>query len=151
MVHVVEYTETRCFIEYIELDCYRKERFENPLMVAISRADEVCNRMSNHDPHAEQEWRDSIRAVIDTLGQEEAAKLLHATIDEANGNDVDIEVVTTPYRNTISPEEQGTYPGDLNMEQQIHNVVRWNAMMMVTKANKDVDGCLLYTSPSPRD
>ena len=65
---------------------------------------------------------------------------MHASIDEANGNDVDIEVVTTPYWNTISPEEQGTYPGDLNMEQQIHNVVRWNAMMMVTKANKDVDG-----------
>ena len=45
-------------------------------------------------------------------------------------------VVSTPYINTIPPEEQPEYPGDLELERRIKSCVRWNAMAMVVNANR---------------
>ena len=88
------------------------------------------------DPVTTQEWRDSIRAVAEQWGEGEARRLLHATVESARDAGVDIEVVETPYLNTIHPDDQGAYPGDLAMEERLHGIIRWNAMMMVTRANK---------------
>ena len=92
------------------------------------------------DPIATQEWVDSILAVRNQLGNEEARRLLLATVRAARENGVDIDLVNTPYVNTISPKAQGAYPGDLVLEKRLHDVIRWNAMMMVTRANKYFDG-----------
>ena len=92
------------------------------------------------DPVATQEWQDSIRAVEQRLGSEEAKRLLHATLEAAKQAGVDIDVVNTPYLNSIHPEDQGAYPGNLDLEERLHGVIRWNAMMMVTRANKYFDG-----------
>ena len=92
------------------------------------------------DPVATQEWIDSILAVRNQLGNEEARRLLLATVRAARENGVDIDLVNTPYVNTISPSAQGAYPGDLDLEQRLHDIIRWNAMMMVTRANKYFDG-----------
>lgn len=40
------------------------------------------------------------------------------------------------YRNTISVAQQGAYPGDLEMEERITSIMRWNALAMVVRANK---------------
>jgi pyruvate dehydrogenase E1 component len=53
---------------------------------------------------------------------------------------VDIDSINSPYLNTISPINQGTYPGNLEMEKRLHEVIRWNAMMIVTRANKYFEG-----------
>ena len=92
------------------------------------------------DPVATQEWIDSILAVRNQLGNEEARRLLLATVRAARENGVDIDLVNTPYVNTISPSAQGAYPGDLDLEHRLHDIIRWNAMMMVTRANKYFDG-----------
>ena len=68
------------------------------------------------DPVATQEWVDSILAVRNQLGNEEARRLLLATVRAARENGVDIDLVNTPYVNTISPKAQGAYPGDLVLE-----------------------------------
>ncbi len=92
------------------------------------------------DPVTTQEWRDSIQAVAQQWGEGEARRLLHATVESAKDAGVDIEVVETPYLNTIHPDDQGAYPGDLAMEDRLHGIIRWNAMMMVTRANKYFEG-----------
>ncbi len=46
----------------------------------------------------------------------------------------------TPYRNTISPDEQPPYPGDPAIERRIKSICRWNAMAMVVYGNKAADG-----------
>ncbi len=48
--------------------------------------------------------------------------------------------LTTPYINTIPVEEQPPYPGDLEIERRIRNIIRWNAMAMVVHANKAYPG-----------
>ena len=92
------------------------------------------------DPVTTQEWRDSIRAVEQAHGPEEARRLLLATVQAANDAGVEIDAVNTAYLNTIHPDDQGAYPGNLALEQRLHGIVRWNAMMMVTRANKHFDG-----------
>jgi pyruvate dehydrogenase E1 component len=42
---------------------------------------------------------------------------------------------TTPYANTIPPDQQAPYPGDRDIERRIKSIIRWNAMAMVVKAN----------------
>lgn len=92
------------------------------------------------DPVATQEWRDSIRAVERAHGPEEARRLLLETVAAANDAGVDVDVVNTAYMNTVHPDDQGAYPGNLALEQRLHGIVRWNAMMMVTRANKHFEG-----------
>ena len=48
--------------------------------------------------------------------------------------------LTTPYVNTIPPEEEPKYPGDIEIEQRLRSYIRWNAMAMVVKANRENDG-----------
>ena len=92
------------------------------------------------DPQHTEEWKDSIRQVIEKLGNHEAEKILLETLAEANKNGLEIRPLSTPYLNTIHPDQQPTYPGNLSVESRIHGILRWNAMMMVTKANKENDG-----------
>ncbi|HJM55426.1 MAG TPA: pyruvate dehydrogenase (acetyl-transferring), homodimeric type [Poseidonia sp.] len=92
------------------------------------------------DPVSTQEWTDSIRAVKEQLGEEEARRLLHATLGAAREIGVDVNVVNTPYLNSIHPDDQGTYPGDLVLEERLHGILRWNAMMLVTRGNKYFEG-----------
>lgn len=48
--------------------------------------------------------------------------------------------VSTPYLNTIDPDEQPPYPGNREMERRIKSMVRWNAMAMVVNANRNETG-----------
>ena len=48
--------------------------------------------------------------------------------------------VSTPYINTIPPEEEPPYPGDREIERRIKSLIRWNAMAMVVNANRDHAG-----------
>ena len=49
-------------------------------------------------------------------------------------------VVSTPYVNTIHPDQQPDYPGDWQTEVRIKSLIRWNAMAMVVNANRKHDG-----------
>jgi pyruvate dehydrogenase E1 component len=46
----------------------------------------------------------------------------------------------TDYVNTIPVDEQPEYPGDLDVENRIKSLVRWNAMAMVVRANRETPG-----------
>ena len=48
--------------------------------------------------------------------------------------------INTPYKNTISPEDEPDYPGDIDLENKIRSFVQWNAMAMVVTANRNHDG-----------
>jgi len=49
-------------------------------------------------------------------------------------------IVNTPYVNTIRPEDEPPYPGDLAIERRIRSYIRWNAMAMVVNANRELHG-----------
>src|SRR4029079_1594928 len=49
-------------------------------------------------------------------------------------------MVSTPYVNTIPPEQEPYFPGDEDLERRIRRLIRWNAAVMVSRANKHLEG-----------
>jgi len=84
-----------------------------------------------------QDWVESFEAVVSHWGKTRARFLLYELMEEAGRLGVQIsQPVVTPMINTIPSSAQPAYPGDLDLEQRISNIVRWNAAVMVSDANK---------------
>ena len=90
------------------------------------------------DPTETREWLDSLRYVLNSRGEERAAYLLQALEQEAYRLGVSIPFsATTPYINTIPASEQPPFPGNRELERRIKSMIRWNAMAMVVRANRE--------------
>jgi pyruvate dehydrogenase E1 component len=93
------------------------------------------------NPVETREWLESLDQVIDEGGPERARYLLERLVNRAAHLGVPAAMrPTTPYVNTIPPEEEVPYPGDRALERRIKSLVRWNAVAMVVRANKYDDG-----------
>ena len=90
------------------------------------------------DPTETREWLDSLRYVINSRGGDRATYLLHAIEQEAYRLGVPIPFsATTPYINTIPVDRQPPFPGNREIERRIKSIIRWNAMAMVVRANRE--------------
>jgi len=91
------------------------------------------------DPIETQEWLDALQAIKDNDGNERAQYILQR-LAQAAGVQPSGAVLNTPYVNTILPEQQASFPGDLEIERKIAALIRWNAVAMVIRAsNKDLE------------
>jgi pyruvate dehydrogenase E1 component len=101
--------------------------------------------MSNHNQLTEienNEWIASLKWLIENESEErvnEILKLLHQTAKSHNIT-TSFDEIITPYINTIHPSQEVSYPGDIALETEIENAIRWNAMALVVKANKKING-----------
>ncbi len=96
---------------------------------------------SDADPQETREWIEALEAVIAQEGPERAHFLLEQLI--ALGHQTGINMpysANTEYTNTIPADQQPITPGNYEMEQKIRDYARWNAMVMVLRANKDDSG-----------
>lgn len=82
------------------------------------------------------EWIESLQAVKESYTDKEVKELLRELQNYALSHGISLSEATlnTPYRNTIPLSEQPSYPGDIEMESKIENIIRWNAMAMVLQA-----------------
>ena len=95
----------------------------------------------DQDPQETQEWIESIEDAIEEHGYERTRFLLETLIGFAQSKGARLPFNTsTPFSNTILPGQEPEYPGDRELERKIKSIVRWNAMAMVTKANKETPG-----------
>jgi pyruvate dehydrogenase E1 component len=104
---------------------------------------ENVNARKNGDDDAGEtrEWLDSLTAVLQTNGPERARFLLTELKQKAVRSGVDLPLTAnTPYLNTIPASRQPPYPGSREVERRIKSLVRWNAMAMVVRANKNEPG-----------
>jgi pyruvate dehydrogenase E1 component len=93
------------------------------------------------DPAETQEWLDSLEGVLQTGGPARASFLLEELKEKASRSGVEIPFsANTPYINTIPVIRQPPFPGSREIERRIKSLVRWNAMAMVVRANKQEDG-----------
>jgi pyruvate dehydrogenase E1 component len=93
------------------------------------------------DPQETGEWLESMEAVLRHGGPERAQFLLNALISQVAETGLGRMTVgvTTPYVNTIAADDQPAFPGNREIERRIKSIVRWNAMAMVLKANKNTN------------
>jgi pyruvate dehydrogenase E1 component len=89
------------------------------------------------NPQETAEWIEALDQIVDEAGPDRAAYLLRKLRDRAVSFGASgIDRFTTPYFNTIPAEMEVPYPGDRAIERRIKSFIRWNAMAMVTRANK---------------
>jgi pyruvate dehydrogenase E1 component len=88
-----------------------------------------------------REWIESLDYVIKTGDKARTMRLFDALRARARQSGFRVPFdATTPYINTIAPSEQVPYPGQRETERRIKSLVRWNALAMVVRANRDSDG-----------
>jgi len=88
-----------------------------------------------------QEWVDSVEALTAARGRERARRLLLHVLGRAEQLGVDVPALgVTDYVNTIPATDEPAYPGDEDLERRIRHYIRWNAAVMVARANRRVDG-----------
>ena len=92
------------------------------------------------DPQETREWLDALAGVIGAEGPDRAHFLIEALIDTARQRGAYLPFsANTQYINTIPTDAQPRLPGDPEIEHRIRSYVRWNAMAMVLRANKNTN------------
>ncbi|MDR0770516.1 MAG: pyruvate dehydrogenase (acetyl-transferring), homodimeric type [Burkholderiales bacterium] len=91
----------------------------------------------DHDPQETQEWLTALEGVLQHVGPVRAHYLIEQLIEKARLEGVNLPFsANTGYINTIPLDQQAPIPGDQEIEHRIRSYVRWNAAVMVLRANK---------------
>jgi pyruvate dehydrogenase E1 component len=98
--------------------------------------DGFVHQLHDSDPTETQEWIDSLDAVVASQGDVRGRFLMAKLMERAHQRSLGVPgSISTPYINTIPVEEEPDYPGDEWLEKRIRRFIRWNAAVMVIKAN----------------
>jgi len=99
-------------------------------------SDGLPSQIPDVDPQETQEWLDSLDGVIDAAGPRRARFLMLKLLERARERQVGVPALrSTDYVNTIPAEAEPWFPGDEFVERRIRAYIRWNAAIMVTRAN----------------
>jgi pyruvate dehydrogenase E1 component len=97
-------------------------------------------QLPDSDPQETQEWVEALEDVIEQ-SPTRARFILQHLIRVARSKGVPLASLTsTPYINTIPPEQEPEFPGDEELERRIRRIIRWNAAAIITRANKKFEG-----------
>ncbi len=103
-----------------------------------AHASSTVNGPDDYNPQETREWREAIRSVIAFEGPDRADALLGAAVETARRHGAHLPFAdNTAYINTIAPDEQPDYPGDKAIEHALRSAIRWNALAIVLRANKE--------------
>jgi pyruvate dehydrogenase E1 component len=85
-----------------------------------------------------QEWLESLDSVLESSGPEVATEILERLRAHATVSGIDLPfTANTPYANTIPVRLEPLFPGDQELERRIKSLIRWNALAMVVRANRE--------------
>ncbi|HVJ60199.1 MAG TPA: pyruvate dehydrogenase (acetyl-transferring), homodimeric type [Burkholderiaceae bacterium] len=94
--------------------------------------------MGDLDPTETGEWIDALGAVQQHRGSERTNFLLNRLVDEGRRDGVYVpRSLNTAYKNTIPPEKEEKSTGNREIEHRLRSIIRWNAMAIILRANKD--------------
>lgn len=111
------------------------------MSMTASTPESAAGSIRGMDADELAEWFECLDDVAFRHGSEQVHALLAALGARARRFDGSVSAtLATPYVNTIPVESQPDYPGDLEIEQRIRSLVRWNAMAMVVRANREHHG-----------
>lgn len=111
------------------------------IVVAADRSPIIMNGLANQLPDMDSdetlEWLESLDAAIDHRGRNRARYLMLALLQRAQERQVGVPSLrNTDYINSIPPEGETGFPGDEYVERRIRAYVRWNAAMLVQRAQR---------------
>jgi pyruvate dehydrogenase E1 component len=103
--------------------------------------DDFKQQLPDADPQETAEWIQSLDEIVTRDGHQRADFVLRKLLKRARQLQIGIPgLIQTRYINTISPEQEPAYPGDEQLELRIRRIIRWNSVVMVTRANHHFPG-----------
>ncbi len=106
---------------------------ERPAIIS----DGLPSQLPDIDPAETAEWLESLDAVVDHAGRNRARYLMLSLLQRAREKQVGVPSLrSTDYINTIPPESEPWFPGDEHVERRIRAYTRWNAAIMVHRAQR---------------
>jgi pyruvate dehydrogenase E1 component len=97
----------------------------------------VTDQLIDTDPEETAEWHASFDSALAHAGPVRARYLMLSLLRRAQEQNVGISNLrTTDYINTIPPEREPEFPGDEAIERRIRSFIRWNAAMLVHRAQR---------------
>src|SRR3954453_18482462 len=115
-------------------------RLEKPVATERKRpviSDGLPSQLPDIDPEETSEWVESLDGVIDDRGAKRARYVMLRLLERARERQVGVPPLTsTDYINTIPPEQEPWFPGDEFVERRIRAYIRWNAAMLVHRAQR---------------
>ena len=100
-------------------------------------SDGLPTQLPDIDPDETREWIDSFDNVVRTRGRARARYVMLRLLERAREQQVGVPGLrSTDYINTIPPEREPWFPGDEYVERRIRAYIRWNAAVMVSRANR---------------
>lgn len=89
------------------------------------------------DPEETRDWVDSLDAMVESRGRDRARYVMLKLLERARERQVGVPALTsTDFINTIPPEREPEFPGNEEIERRIRAYIRWNAAVMVSRANR---------------
>jgi pyruvate dehydrogenase E1 component len=100
-------------------------------------SDGLPSQLPDIDPDETREWLESLDTVIKTEGRSRARYVMLRLLERAREQQVGVPGLrSTDYINTIPPEREPWFPGDEHIERRVRAYIRWNAAIMVSRANR---------------
>ena len=97
----------------------------------------LTNQLPDLDPEETQEWMESFDQLVEFHGTERAEYIIRSLLQRAGAKSIEVPMVTTTdYINTIPVDQEPDFPGDEEMERRVRRILRWNAAIMVHRAQR---------------
>ncbi|MDR1265647.1 MAG: pyruvate dehydrogenase (acetyl-transferring), homodimeric type [Propionibacteriaceae bacterium] len=97
----------------------------------------VPANLPDSDPDETGEWLESLDSLIASNGPNRARYVMLRLLERARQRHLGLPALTTTdYVNTIPLAEQPDYPGDVDLERGFRRLLRWNAAMVVHRAQR---------------
>ena len=105
--------------------------------MSINNQDAFAVNNPDRDPQETAEWLESLDALAKTHGRGRAREIMLNLLRRSHELQLNVPLVpTTDYINTISPEDEPQFPGDEQIERTYRAWMRWNAAIMVHRAQR---------------
>lgn len=105
--------------------------------MSINNQDAFTPPVPDQDPQETSEWLESLDALAKAQGRGRAREIMQSLLRRSHDLQLNVPLVpTTDYINTISPEDEPQFPGDEQLERTYRAWMRWNAAIMVHRAQR---------------
>ncbi|MDO4241022.1 MAG: pyruvate dehydrogenase (acetyl-transferring), homodimeric type, partial [Microbacteriaceae bacterium] len=89
------------------------------------------------DPEETAEWQESLRDLTKQRGHQRAREIMTSLLSESRKLHLNVpQMPTTDYVNTIASEDEPEFPGNEALEREYRSYIRWNAAMLVQRAQR---------------
>ena len=105
--------------------------------MSINNNDAYAVSNPDMDPQETSEWLESLDQAAKTQGRGRAREIMLNLLRRSHELQLNVPLVpTTDYINTIAPEDEPQFPGDEQIERTYRAWMRWNAAMLVHRAQR---------------